>query len=67
MQAIFLTLLCTAGQHFCSAQYQYPVVSVETPEGSVCPLASVLASVRDEEIDLNDTTELNASECGGYG
>ena len=88
MQAIHLTLLCTIGLQFCGSQYQYPVVSVETPESYVCPPASVLASLRDEvldnvsvvleelagelnrsieEIDLNDTTELNVSECGGYG
>ena len=85
---ILLTILCAIGLQVCSAQYQYPVVSVDTPKDSVCPPAGVLASLRDdirdnvsvvlqvvaaelngtiEEIDLNDTTEVFVSECGGYG
>ena len=45
---LLLTLLCTVWLQVCSTQYQYSVVSVDTPEDSVCPPASVLASVRDD-------------------
>ena len=51
MQAIHLTLLCTIELQFCGARYQYPVVSVETPEGYVCPPASMFVSVKDEILD----------------